>query len=276
VWADIDPWTGNLSLDDIARRITPRTKAIIAIDWAGYPCDLAPLADLARASGIRLIEDAAHALGAEYQGRRVGSHADFVCFSFQAIKLLTTGDGGALVCRETDDDQRARRLRWFGLDRQFMANDECRWDQEVDEHGYKFHMNDIAATIGLEQLKHLDAHLGRHRAHAAVLDACLAEHRLVRPLRRMADRRSAHWIYTVRVTQRADFIGHMQAHGVACSRVHIRNDRYRLFADSRDDAGLPGVAEFEREQVSLPCGWWLSEADLATICAALATFGAEQ
>ncbi|WP_374353137.1 DegT/DnrJ/EryC1/StrS family aminotransferase [Chitinimonas sp.] len=274
VWADIDPWTGNISAADVAAKCSERTKAIIAVHWGGYPCDLAELAAIAHTRGIALIEDAAHALGSRYQGLRIGAHGDFVCFSFQAIKLLTTVDGGALVCKSREMDARARRLRWFGLDRHYMANDECRWDQDLDEAGYKFHMNDVAATIGLEQLNYLDANLARHQANAAHFDAALHGFRHIRPLLRSPDRSSAHWLYTVRVKQRQAFFEHMRDAGIACSRVHVRNDRYRAFGINADESALSGVARFDAEQISIPCGWWIGDAERRQIVQALQQFEA--
>jgi dTDP-4-amino-4,6-dideoxygalactose transaminase len=273
VWADVDPWTGNISAEDVARKCTRRTKAIVVVHWGGYPCDLAQLAEIAREWSIPLIEDASHALGSEYLGRRIGGHSDFVCFSFQAIKLLTTGDGGALVCKSVADDHRARRLRWYGLDRRIEMGDECRWEQDIDEHGYKFHMNDIAATIGCEQLRYLDANLDKHRAHAAHYDDVLKNFCNVRPLHRSVDRRSAHWLYTMRVAQRAAFISQMRSAGVAASRVHVRNDCYTMFAPSACD-GLVGVDAFDAEQVNIPCGWWLSPGDVDAVIDALCRFEA--
>ena len=271
VWADVDPWTGNISAEDVARKCTPRSRAILAVHWGGYPCDLAELAEIARARSIPLIEDAAHALGSEYRAVRVGRHADFVCFSFQAIKMLTTGDGGALVCRSHADERRARRLRWFGLDRNLQAAEGCRSEQDIGEYGYKFHMNDIAATLGCAQLPYLDGNLARHRAHAARYDDALQGLKTIRPLRYQADRRSAYWLYTVRVTQRAAFIAHMREAGIATSRVHLRNDRYSVFAASAC-GGLDGVDIFDAEQVNIPCGWWLEPEDITRIIRAMRRF----
>jgi perosamine synthetase len=272
VWADVEPSTGNLCADDVARKCSARTKAILAVHWGGYPCDLQALSAVARPRGISLIEDAAHALGSSYQGQRIGGHSDFVCFSFQAIKMLTTGDGGALVCKSAADDARARRLRWFGLDRTLEAGD-CRWEQGIEEHGYKFHMNDIAATIGLEQLRHLDQNLARHQAHAACFDEVLQSFTHVRPLSRSANRQSAHWLYTVRVAHRAKFVAHLSKCGVSASRVHVRNDHYAMFAASAG-AKLPGVDVFDTEQVNIPCGWWLSPGDVSTVVQSLHSYEA--
>jgi perosamine synthetase len=268
VWADIDPWTGNLAVDDVVRRLSPRTRAIVAVHWAGYPCDLDELAAIGRAHGVAVIEDAAHALGATYRGAPIGSHSDFVCFSFQAIKHVTTGDGGAVACRLPEDTERGRRLRWFALDR--SVDPQWRWDQDIVEAGYKFHMNDISAAIGLEQLKHAPANLALHRANAGAFDAAFADLDGVRPLRYREDRRSARWIYTLRVRDRDAFTAHMTAAGIGVSRVHTRNDRYSVFAASR--RSLSGVDEFDAEQIAIPCGWWLAPGDVARIVDAVRRF----
>jgi perosamine synthetase len=271
VWADIDPWTGNVSAEDVARKCGKRCKAILAVHWGGYPCDLNELSAIARERGIPLIEDAAHAMGSEYQGKRIGQHADFVCFSFQAIKMLTTGDGGALICRSPKDETRARRLRWFGLDRHHHTDLSSRWEQDIEEDGYKFHMNDIAATLGCAQLPHLADNLAKHRLNAARYNDALQDLRSIRPLRYAADRRSAYWLYTVRVAKRDAFIAHMRCNGIMTSRVHVRNDRYSVFSTAAS-RGLDGVGIFDAEQVNIPCGWWLQPDDVAAVIRAMRSF----
>jgi perosamine synthetase len=118
VFADIDLATGNLSVDALRERITPRTRAVIPVHWAGYPCDMDEVNALAEEHGLVVIEDAAHAVGATYRGRPIGAVSRFTAFSFQAIKHLTTGDGGALCCRRAEDARAARARRWFGIDRE--------------------------------------------------------------------------------------------------------------------------------------------------------------
>jgi len=266
VWADIDPWTANIDPASVAPRITPRTKAIMCVHWGGYPCELEALNALAAAHGIPLIEDACHAFGATYHDQPIGSHSDFVCFSFQAIKHMTTVDGGALVCKSRADCERGRLLRWYGIDRQGKRKD-LRCEADIAEYGYKFHMNDVTAAIGLEQLKYVAETLAQHRRHAARFNEALGGLQTIRPLRYATDRWSSHWLYTIRVRDRAAFMAHMEKAGVTVSQVHARNDRHTAFKESR--APLPGVDEFAAEQVSIPVGWWLTEQDLATIIAAL-------
>jgi perosamine synthetase len=258
VWADIDPWTGNIDPVDVERKITSKTKAIMAVDWAGYPCDLDALAALGRKYGVKIIEDAAHAFGAEFHGRPIGSQADFTCFSFQAIKHMTTIDGGALTCRESADYRRGKLLRWYGIDRETDQRD-FRCEEDVAEFGYKFHMNDVAATIGLEQLKHVGSVLDRHRENAAFYDTRLKLLQRLKPLVYRTDRRSAYWLYTVRVARRQSFMEEMKQAGISVSQVHARNDMHTMVREFRRN--LPGVDEFVDQQVSIPVGWWLTSAE---------------
>lgn len=129
------------------------------------PADLDQIMDIARVHNLKVIEDAAHAFGAEYNGQKVGTIADFTCFSLQAIKHITTGDGGLLTCKDPADYERAKVLRWFGIDRSKSGLDS-RIDQDIEEWGYKFHMNDLNATIGIVQMDHVANVLQAHRLNA--------------------------------------------------------------------------------------------------------------
>ncbi|MBI3922081.1 MAG: DegT/DnrJ/EryC1/StrS family aminotransferase [Armatimonadetes bacterium] len=256
VWADIDPMTGNIDPLDVERKITERTKAIMAVHWGGYPCDLDGLNRVGRKYGIRIIEDAAHAFGATYHGRPVGSHSDFVCFSFQAIKHLTTVDGGALVCRDTESYKRGKLLRWYGIDRDSERKD-FRCEEDVLEYGYKFHMNDVNATIGLEQLAHVGEVLRRHRENATYYRDRFQELPGVKLLDYRTDREGSYWLFTIRVPGRRTFMQAMKNAGITVSQVHARNDHHTMFKEFRRI--LPGVDQFIAEQVSIPVGWWLTE-----------------
>ena len=162
VFADIDPLTGNIDPESVRKKITNKTKAISAVHWAGQPFDISEINSIAKEHGIKVIEDAAHAFGASYEDKPIGSphSSDYVCFSFQAIKHLTTGDGGLLACKTKEDSDRAKRLRWFGLDRKYKGN---KWNQDITECGYKFHMNNIIAAIGIQQMKYINSTVKTHR-----------------------------------------------------------------------------------------------------------------
>lgn len=262
IWADIDPWTGNIDPEGVARKITPKTKVIMCVHWGGYPCELDELNAIAAEHGIKMIEDACQAFGSTYRGKPIGSHSDFSCFSFQAIKEITTIDGGALVCKSKADCERGRLLRWYGIDRKAKRKD-LRCEADIVEYGYKFHMNDVTAVIGLEQLKYIAKTIEKHRSNAGRYDEAFRGLKFVRPLRYKSDRSSVYWLYTMRVKDHQRFTEHMKKAGITTSKVHARNDKYTMFKDFR--AELPGVDEFTSEQVSIPVGWWLTEKDLAHI-----------
>lgn len=249
VWADIDPRTGLIDPADVERKITPKTRAVVAVDWGGQPADYDALRFATQGKDIRIIEDAAHAFGAWYKDRSVGLLADYTAFSFQAIKHLTTGDGGALVVPH-GQVHRAKNLRWFGIDRE--APVEFRGNIDIPEWGYKFHMNDIAATIGLSNLTLVTGVLARHRANADQLNELLDE----RFGRTIPDypHSGSWWIYTTLLknhTERVRFKAHMDRQGVQVSQVHWRNDTLSCFAQFRD-AKLPGVDEFSSRMICLP------------------------
>ncbi|MCK4887035.1 MAG: DegT/DnrJ/EryC1/StrS family aminotransferase [Planctomycetes bacterium] len=269
IWADIDPWTANIDPEDVARKITPKTKAIMCVHWGGYPCDLDELNAIAAKHKIKLIEDACHSFGSTYQGKPIGSHSDFACFSFQAIKHMTTIDGGALVCKSEADCEKGRLLRWYGIDRKSKRKD-LRCEADIIEYGYKFHMNDVTATIGLEQLKYVADTIKKHQANATIYNEAFSDLKTVRPLRYKDNRRSAYWLYTMRVKDRCKFMEHMKKMGITVSQVHARNDMHTMFKDFR--AELPGVDEFISEQISIPVGWWLTDEDLTTIVNAVVEY----
>lgn len=256
VWADIDPTTGAIDPCDVERKITSNTKAVIAVHWGGYPGDLDELNQIARKYDVKLIEDAAHAFGAKYKDHSVGSHSDFVCFSFQAIKHLTTVDGGALVCRSVEDHQRGKLLRWYGIDREKEQKD-FRCEEDVEEFGYKFHMNDVCATIGIEQLKYVGEVLAKHRANAAYYDIRFQGLKRLTLPRYQSNRLSSYWLYTILVEDRKDFMTRMKEAKITVSQVHARNDKHTMMREFQ--CALPGVDSFAERQVSIPVGWWLTE-----------------
>lgn len=261
VFVDIDPRSGLIDPEDVKRNMTWKTKAIVAVDWAGHPCDYDTLHGL----DVPVIEDAAHAVGTTYEGKHVAiSGGDYVCFSFQAIKHLTTGDGGAL-CARPRRVNRARRLRWYGLDRNAPG---FRFKQDTTEAGFKYQMNDVAAAIGLENLVGLRERISRHRANANELLSQLAGVPHVGLPPRSED--SSWWLFTIRVRKPIEFIEKMAAHGVDCSPVHTRNDEITAFRSvCRLSEHLTGLEEFSRSQVSIPVGWWLTKDQIDRIVQAV-------
>lgn len=268
VWADIDPTTASIDPADIERKITPNTVAIMCVAWAGTPCDLDALYALAKRHGIPLIQDAAHAFGATWRGRPISEFADFTCYSFQAIKHLSCGDGGALVCTDNDQFVLARKMKWFGYDRDAHKDEKGEWkgqrwsaDIEPGEIGYKFNMNNVSAAIGLSQMPHIQGILDKHRRNAAVYAEAFGNSGVIRPLRVPDEAVSSFWVYTAivdEVIDRDELLEKLNAEGIGAGLVHLPNDIYSAFKPF--EADLPGVRKFADRQISLPCGWWLDEA----------------
>lgn len=167
VFADVCPDTLNIDPDELARRMTPQTKAILPVDYAGHPTDLNVIMELAERHGLVVIEDACHALGAEYHGRRVGGVSHMTVFSFHPVKHITTGEGGMVT---TDNPEYARKLRMFrqhGIDNDPGRREVQRqWHYEMVMLGYNYRLTDISCALGLSQLGRLDGNLRRRRAIA--------------------------------------------------------------------------------------------------------------
>ena len=279
VWADVDPESGMPSARDIAAKINDRTRAVLIVDWAGVPADLEEIQRVCTEKGVKLIQDAAHAFGAEYKGRPVACWTDFTMFSLQAIKHMTSGDGGALFCRSDKDFELAKKLKWFGLDREKAKDAAGNWkgqQAEADilpgEIGYKFNMNNIAAALGLSQLPYIGGILEAHRRNAAVYREAFADiPHLIKPMKQPGSSLPSYWVYT-QILQNAKHdrdtvVQQLVAQGIHAGVVHVPNQHYAAFAPFMTD--LPGVNAFSSRQFSLPCGWWLSAEDAAYIATTL-------
>lgn len=264
VFADIDPLTGNICARSIAERITPRTKAIMAVHWAGYPCDLEEIHSVANDHGLTVIEDAAHALGATYQGRPIGAISPFTVFSFQAIKHLTTGDGGLLCCLDENTARVAVVRRWFGIDR---ANSKPSLLGEriydIAKLGYKYHMNDLAAAVGLGNLQDFPSRLARRQQIGANYREELEGVPGLQLLKQARDRTHAYWLFTILVERREQFIRKLAENDISASVVHLRIDHNSVFGELRTD--LPGQQEFNERQVAVPVHEGLTEQDVESV-----------
>jgi dTDP-4-amino-4,6-dideoxygalactose transaminase len=258
VWADVDPANGNLSVTSIAERITPQTRAIMVVHYGGIPASMDGIRDVAARAGIPVIEDAAHALGARYGNRPIGAFSEYTMFSLQAIKHLTTVDGGMLACKTPDDLPKGRTLRWFGIDRQIP-----RTEVDVSSVGYKYHMNNVNATIGLVQLDHIAPIVERHITNGRYFDRSLSGIPGLELCRWDEKAEPSYWFYTVMAESRDDLSRYLTEHGVGNSQAHKRNDWHSVFFSSRCE--LPGLDSFYSRMLHIPCGWWVSDGDRAFI-----------
>jgi perosamine synthetase len=268
VFADIQPRTGNIDPNSIRVHITPKTKAIMPVHWGGYPCDMDEINAIAKEHGLAVVEDAAHALGATYKGRAVGTLSRFTAFSFQAIKHLTTGDGGLVCCLDDVDLRELRRRRWFGIDRErdkpSILGERV---YDLDVVGYKYHLNDLAAAVGLGNLVDLPTNLARHREIARRYMDRLRNLPGVRLLEEQPDRESSCWLFTILVERREDFVRAMKSQGVPTSVVHQRIDRNRIMGGVRND--LEGQDLFDSMQIAVPVHIGMTDADVEGVIQAI-------
>ena len=271
-WVDVDSNNLNMDLDDLERKLSPSTKVIFLVHWGGYPVDLDRVASIVEKCfdlyGFRpaVIEDCAHAMGSTYKNKKLGTHGNYCTFSFQAIKHMTSVDGGILCCPDDESFRRAKLLRWYGIDRDTERTD-FRCELDIPEWGYKFHMNDVLATIGIENLKHADWVVGKHKENAAYYDKHLSKIEGVQLLERNSDMESSFWIYSMFVDNKASFLKSMKSKGISVSQVHERNDIHTCVDEFR--CALPSLDNITKKLVSIPVGWWLSTKEREYIVSAI-------
>lgn len=252
VFADIQYQTGNIDPADIEKKITANTKAVIPVHWGGYPCDMNEITALAAKHNFAVIEDAAHAIGASYQQKSIGSISHLTCFSFQAIKHLTTGDGGAIACLSPAHYRKAMSLRWFGIDRKSSPVGELgEREYNLTEIGFKYHLNNYAAALGLANLDDLGANLKRRREIAGQYTAELGNTPGLSLFRYEQDRQSAYWLYGFHVQNREGLIRKLARSDVPASVVHLGIHKNDLFSHLSKNS-LSAQAEFDKTQLHIP------------------------
>ena len=254
VFADVEPDTGNLDPESVESLIGPRTRAIVVVHYAGFPAPLAALRTLADRHNIALIEDAAHSLGAGYGGHCIGTVGDFAIFSFQAIKHMTTIDGGMLTMRDLGKADLARRLRWFGL-----LKGVPRTEADITQYGFKYNMHNVAAVIGLAQLKWIRSLIDRHVANGRFFDERIPKIAGLSVTRFEPTAAPSYWLYSVLSDDSEAVERRLVAVDVAASKLHRPNHLHSVFAAMRRP--LPGLDTFYRRLTHIPCGWWVTDAD---------------
>lgn len=263
-WVDIDPKTLNMDLDDLQRKITLKTKVIMLVHWGGYPNDLDKIKEIQKkAKGVNgfapaVIEDGAHSFGSNYKGKPIGSHGNLTMYSLQAIKHVTSVDGGLLISPHKELYQRGKLLRWYGIDRESDRKD-FRCEADILEWGFKFHMNDVCAAIGLENMKMSEKIINRHKENGKYYDMMLKGIPGLSLLERSRDMDSSYWIYSILVENRNDFHNAMKSRGVMCSQVHERNDKHTCVRQFK--TLLPSTDIIVPKLSAIPVGWWVSDED---------------
>jgi dTDP-4-amino-4,6-dideoxygalactose transaminase len=220
------------------------------------------LRQIANQAGVPIIEDAAHALGASYRGRSIGSISEFTMFSFQAIKHITTGDGGMLAIKDARLLPKAQRIRWFGIDRE--GKQKAVWDNDIWEIGYKYQMTDISAALGLAALQEWEEVRAHRRNLLAIYERGLSTVPGIQLVGSgFADRVHAAWLCTVFAKDRVKLQRKLRENRIESNQVHYRNDRYTLF---RESCGFfPNMDAIEDDYLVLPLHTRMTVADVERV-----------
>jgi len=274
VFVDVTSDTLLIDPKDVERKITPQTKAIIAVDYAGQPCDYDALQEIADRHHLSLVADACHSLGAAYQGRSVGSLADLSVFSFHPVKHITTGEGGMIT---TDNEEYAKRMRIFrnhGIASDHRDRDaEGTWFYEMVDLGYNYRITDFQCALGMSQLQKLPRWLERRQEISRQYDEVFAGIKGITPLAVRLDVRHAYHLYVVRINQdetgieRGEFLQVLRSRGIGVNvhyvPVHLHPFYQNRFGTGR---GLCPVAESAYEQIlSLPIYPAMTDEDIKIV-----------
>lgn len=279
VFVDIERDTHNIDPARVEAAITPRTKVLIPVHFAGHPCPMDELLEIARRHHLFVLEDAAHAIGALYKGRPVGSIGDATVFSFYATKNLTTGEGGMITCRDEALANKLQCLSLHGITRDAWKrySTEGSWFYEVQYLGYKYNMTDIAAALGLRQLETLWRSNIRRRRIAARYDAAFAELPEVTPLAVRPEVQTAAHLYVIKLdlerltVDRAAFIDALHDEGI-CTSVHfipVHLHPYYREKYGYAPGAFPVAEEVYAQSISLPLYPRMSDADVDDVIAAV-------
>ena len=264
-FADVDLNTMNISVKSVKKLITKKTKAIVVVHYGGLPCDMDELKKISKKNNITLIEDAAHALGAKYNGKTIGNISDFSTFSFQAIKHFTTGDGGILTIKNKKLEDKAKRIRWFGIDRK--KKQQGIWDNDVSEIGYKYQMTDIAATMGCDSLKEFNF-INKHRRK--IYFTYLKELSKNKKIKCIHDynKKKEHgaWLFTICLENKDYVQKKLRENQIETNQVHFRNDRYSIFKKFVKGKKFPNMDYLENRYLVLPLHHKVSVKDAKYIC----------
>jgi len=264
-FADIDINTMNMDIEHIRELMSDKVKAIICVHYGGLPCDMDELQSIADEWGIPIIEDAAHAVGAKYKGIDIGSISDFTMFSFQAIKHITTGDGGMLIIKDKELVDKAERIRWFGIDRK--SKQAGIWENDITEVGYKYQMTDIAAAMGIASLSEFDDQFKIRKEIFKTYEAELANCKRLKMVGTgYKDREHAAWLFTVIVEDRFKLQEKLRDNNIESNQVHFRNDRYSIFKEFTDGKVFPNMDKIEDNYLVLPLHTKMTVADAKRVC----------
>jgi len=227
-FADIDPKTLNISIESVEKLITKKTKAIVFVNYGGILNNLEKLNKIAKKNKIILIQDAAQSLGARYKKKSITKYADFTIFSFQAIKHITSGDGGALTVRNKFHEKKGKRIRWFGIDRPKKQGGT--WENDIKEVGYKYQLTDLGACLLLDSMREYKSIRSHRNSIYKTYLKYIIQNKKIKCVQSMdKNAEEVMWLFTI-ITPYKDLLQKkLREKNIETNQVHFRNDRYSIF-----------------------------------------------
>jgi len=258
-FADIDPKTFNISIDHVKKLVTKKTKAIVFVNYGGLPCDLTELNKIAKKYKVKLIQDAAQSLGNFYRNKPITQYSDFTIFSFQAIKHISSGDGGLLCFKDKKILKKAYRMRWFGIDR--LKKQGGTWENDIKEVGYKYQMTDIGAAILLDALKEFNKIKQHRRKIFSIYEKNLKNNKKVKVINSFGKFTHSNWLFTILVDKKDLLQKRLRQSNIETNQVHFRNDRYSIFKKFVKNKKFPNMDSVEKKYLVLPVHTKMSFSD---------------
>ncbi len=250
-FADIDPKTLNISIESVERLITKKTKAIVFVNYGGILNNLDKLNRIAKKNKIILVQDAAQSLGAKYKNKSITKYADFTIYSFQAIKHITSGDGGALVVKNKFLEKKGKRIRWFGIDRPKKQGGT--WENDIKEVGYKYQLTDLGACLLLDSMKEYKK-IKKHRnsIYKTYLKNIVQNNKIqcIQTLDKKAD--EVMWLFTIVSPYKDILQKKLREKNIETNQVHFRNDRYSIFKKFVKNKSFKNMDFIQNKYLVLP------------------------
>jgi len=278
VFADIQKATRNIDPEDIRKRITKKTTAIMYVDYAGHPCDIDEIHEIADEHDLFLIEDAAHALGASYKGKKVGTFADVTVFSFHPVKPITTGEGGAALTDDPRIAENMRLLRSHGIikENRSTKDQDIAWQYDMTMLGRNYRLSDIQAALGLSQLKKIDRFIEKRNSLATLYQEKLRDISFIELPQTKSDVFHGWHLYTVimKGVSRNSFFGHMRNNGIGVNVHYIPTYQLSYYKKNvaTDISKYPVTEELFKKIITLPLYPTMKESDIDKVEATIKNF----
>jgi dTDP-4-amino-4,6-dideoxygalactose transaminase len=254
VFCDIRADNLGIDCERVEALITQRTRAIMPLHFAGIACDIEGVHDVADRHGLRVIEDATHAFGSTRRGRKIGSFGDLSCFSFDAVKIITTLDGGAVICRSTEELERLQHLRLLGIDKDTTERykNTRAWEYDVLSHGFRYHLTNVNASIGLSQLARIEGFISSRQETCRLYNAAFeAVPGITTAQTNFSDVSPFIYVIRVRPEWRLELIQSLRSVGVATGIHFLPAHKFSFYA-SNPRGPLPVTDQVTQEVMTLP------------------------